>query len=135
MDTKEITQSTLFKLAVRLSTAALFLSTYACCSTNPSPQSTVVLSTCGDGGIGDSGDEEFAADDSAEALGLSTPCARACNRLAQLGCPESRKPVAGKTCIETCTSISAISSFSPACVTAAKDVTSVRKCPQVRCLR
>lgn len=107
----------------------------ACCSANPPPRETVVLSTCGDGGLDSVAEEEFSADQSPEALSLSTPCALACNRLAVLGCPESRKPPAGKSCIEICTSIQTISSYSPTCVSAAKDVASVRKCPAIRCLK
>lgn len=109
------------------------LTTTGCCS-NPPPRETVVLSTCGDAAI-DAADEEFSADQSSEALSLSSPCALACARLAVLGCPESRKPAAGRTCIEVCTSVQTISSYSPQCVSTAKDVASVRKCPAIRCLK
>lgn len=121
------------KISSLISVSAVFIAV-SCCGTTPPPRETVILSNCGDGGVGDA-DEEFALDQSSEALSLSSPCARACSRLAVLGCPESRKPPAGRTCIEVCKSVQTISSYSPACVAEAKDVEAVRKCPAVRCLK
>lgn len=102
----------------------------SCCDPNTPPK-TVVL-TCIDGG--DAGwAESFESDQSAEALGGATPCARACKNLSSLGCPESLKLPSGKTCVETCKDISAISSYNPACVERAKSVEAVRACPQISC--
>lgn len=101
----------------------------ACCEPPP-PRNVVVTCVEGD----DAGVvEPFEADQSPEAVGLSTPCARACKNLSTLGCPESAKLPAGKTCVETCKAIAPISSFDPECVAAAKSVAAVRKCPQVKC--
>lgn len=98
---------------------------------DPPPPRTVAI-VCIDGGDAGSA-EPFESDQSAEALGLSSPCARACKNFSILGCPESVKLPAGKTCVETCKDIAAISSFDPACVEKAKTVDAVRKCPQVTC--
>ena len=68
-----------------------------------------------------------------EALGLSTVCSRACKSFSLLKCPEAQKLPGGRTCIETCKEISAISSFDPQCVILAKTVIEVRKCPKVKC--
>lgn len=106
----------------------LILAATSCCE--PLPPRTIVIS-CQDGDAGAA--EPFEADQSPEALGLSSPCARACKNLSVLGCPESVKLPAGKTCVETCKDIVAISSFNPACVERAKAVDDVRKCPQVTC--
>jgi hypothetical protein len=114
-------------------TALVLLAIESCCPTTP-PSSTIVVTSCpGD----DSGvfDEAFEADQSPEALGLSSTCARACSNLSRLGCPESRKPAGGRTCVQTCKAIEGVSSYSPACVAASADVAAVRKCPAVRCLR
>lgn len=108
--------------------SATFFAATSCCE--PLPPKTIVIS-CPDGDAGAA--EPFEADQSSEALGLSSPCARACKNLSTLGCPESVKPPAGKTCVETCKDISAISSFNPACVERAKTVDEVRKCPQLSC--
>lgn len=98
------------------------------CYDNPPPR--VVTIVCQD----DSGVvEQFAEDQSAEATALSSPCARACKNLAELGCPESAKLPGGKTCVETCKAISPISSYDPECVIKAKTVAAVRKCPATRC--
>lgn len=98
------------------------------CPVDPPPRTVVVV--CND----DSGVvEQFSEDQSAEALGLSTPCAKACANLAKLGCPESAKLPGGKTCVETCKSIAPISSYDPECVAKATTVATVRKCPSVRC--
>lgn len=98
---------------------------------DPLPPRTVAV-VCIDGG--DAGAAEpFESDPSAEAVSLSSPCARACKNLSVLGCPESVKLPAGKTCVETCKSIAAISSFDPLCVEKAKTVDAVRSCPQVAC--
>ena len=108
----------------------LLASTAICCCEPPPPRNVAIV--CIDGG--DAGAAEpFEADPSAEAVGLSSPCARACKNLSVLGCPESVKLPAGKTCVETCKSIAAISSFDPACVEKAKSVDEVRKCPQLAC--
>lgn len=102
-----------------------------CCQSTP-PTTTVVVASCDpDAGLVD---EPFEADQSAEAMSLSSPCAKACASFSRLGCPESRKPAGGRTCVETCKAIEAASSFSPACVAAAASVEAVRKCPAVRCL-
>lgn len=77
--------------------------------------------------------EQFDQDQSTEATALASPCARACKNLAVLGCPESAKLPGGKTCVETCKSIAPISSYDPECVSKAKSVEAVRKCPAVRC--
>lgn len=105
-----------------------FLAATSCCE--PLPPRTIVIS-CQDGDAGAA--EPFEADRSPEALGLSSPCARACKNLSTLGCPESVKLPAGKTCVETCKDIVAMSSFNPACVEKAKTVDEVRKCPQLSC--
>lgn len=106
----------------------LLLAATSCCE--PLPPRTIVIS-CQDGDAGAA--EPFEADQSSEALGLSSPCARACKNLSILGCPESVRLPAGKTCVETCKDIAAMSSFNPACVERAKSVDEVRKCPQLSC--
>ena len=118
--------NTFVKLGIGL--PALVLS--GCCESNQPPK-TVVL-TCVDGG--DAGTaESFEADQSPEALARTSPCARACKNLSVLGCPESLKLPAGKTCVETCKDIAAISSFDAECVAKASSVSAVRKCPQLSC--
>ena len=102
----------------------------ACCEPLPPRDAAVVCIDSGDAGTY----ETFEQDKSAEALGGVTPCAKACKNLSTLGCPESRKYPAGRTCVETCKAISTISSFDPVCVSSAKDVAAVRGCPQIRCL-
>ena len=108
--------------------STLLVAATSCCE--PLPPRTIVIS-CQDGDAGAA--EPFEADQSSEALALSSPCARACKNLSLLGCPESVKLPAGKTCVETCKDIAAISSFNPACVERAKTIDDVRKCPQVTC--
>lgn len=98
------------------------------CPQEPPPRTVVVV--CND----DSGvAEDFSLDRSEEALGLSTPCAKACANLSKLGCPESARLPGGKTCVETCKAIAPVSSYDPDCVIKAKSVDAVRKCPSVRC--
>ena len=80
-------------------------------------------------------DEDFAADHSEEALAGVTPCARACRNLATLGCPESKKPAGGRTCVETCKAIAPISNYDPICVSTAKTVAEARKCPSLKCAK
>ena len=117
------------KLGIGLPVFLAVFAVPACCE--PPPPKTVVV-TCIEGG--DAGTpESFDADQSPEALSLKSPCARACANLAKLGCPESFKLPAGKTCVETCKDIAAMSSFNPACVERAKTVDEVRKCPQLSC--
>jgi hypothetical protein len=60
----------------------------------------------------------------------ATPCARACARLASLGCPEM-----GAACVQTCQHlvVTNLTPFSPDCVIAAETIETVRKCPAVRC--
>ncbi len=87
-----------------------------------------------DGGVYEAGPgEPFEADQSSEALGLSTDCARACKSFSLLKCPEAAKLPGGRTCIETCKEIAAISSFDAKCVSLATTVETVRKCPKVKC--
>lgn len=105
-----------------------------CCNT-PQPQ-TVVLACDRDGGDGGDAipaDEDFSLDRSEEALAGISPCARACRTLAGLGCPESRKPAGGRTCVETCKTISPISNYDPLCVADSKSVEEARKCPALKC--
>jgi len=107
------------------------------CCAEPPPR-TVVVAACPsseDAGVVVTPEEAFESDKSAEARGLLSPCARACSRLSVLGCPESRKPAGGRTCVETCRVIARVSSFDPKCVEAAINVETVRTCPQVRCLK
>lgn len=118
-------------MKIGVAAPACLLLTTACCESNAPAPKTVVI-TCIDGG--DAGSvEPFEADQSPEALGVTSPCARACRNMSMLGCPESAKLPGGKTCVETCKDISTISSFSPQCVESAKTVDAVRKCPQVSC--
>ncbi len=50
--------------------------------------------------------------------GGDDPCARACQRLATLGCAEAAPTDAGATCVEVCrnTEASGVVSLDPACV-------------------
>lgn len=103
-----------------------------CCNTCP-PAQTIVIACDRDGGSDALEDESFEDDKSAEALALSSPCARACKQLSALGCPEAKKPVGGRTCVETCKAIAPISSYDPECVIKAKTVASARLCPALKC--
>lgn len=106
----------------------------SCCS-DPPPRTVVVAACPSSDAAGVDPEEPFEADQSSEALGLATPCARACKAFSTLGCPESKKPLGGRTCVENCKAIQNISSFDPMCVVAATSIASVRKCSQVRCLK
>lgn len=114
-------------LAISLGVASVS----SCCATPP-PQ-TIVVAACPSNETGVDPDEPFESDTSSEALGLSSPCARACKAFSDLGCPESRKPLGGLTCVQNCKNIQTMSSFDPACVIASKSVSDVRKCPATRC--
>lgn len=107
-----------------------------CCNTCP-PAQTVVIA-CNDGGASAEAlvDQPFTSDHSEEALGLATPCAQACKKLSDFGCPESMTPAYGRTCIENCKAVTknpAFSSYDPACVAKSKSVVEIRKCPLVKC--
>lgn len=106
----------------------------SCCA-EPPPRTVVVAACPSSDAAGVDPEEPFEADQSSEALGLATPCARACKQFSTLGCPESRKPLGGRTCVENCKAIQNISSFDPMCVVAATSVAAVRKCPATRCLK
>lgn len=131
--------------AIRLMTVATFVSVLgmvgvgvASCCESKTAHDVIVVAACqdgGDDGLDVGGVEEFLADKSEEAVAGLTPCAKACKRLSDLSCPESQKLPGGRTCVETCKAVASISSFSPTCVSAAKDVAAVRKCPEVRCLQ
>ncbi len=108
-----------------------------CCESCP-PAQTVIIACDHDGGPiydGDAEivDEPFEHDQSAEALALSSPYARACKQMSVLKCPEAKKPAAGRTCIETLKAIAKISSFNPECVANAKTVEAARKCQYLKC--
>lgn len=80
--------------------------------------------------------EPFEADKSEEALGLKSPCARACYAMAHLPdgvCPESVKLPGGNTCIVNCTKYAKISSFNPECIARAKTRAEMQKCPNLKC--
>lgn len=112
------------------------LATAATASCQEPPPRTVIVASCPSSDAASVEPEEpFELDHSAEALGLSTACAKACKQFSVLGCPESRKPAGGRTCVETCNAIKTMSSFDPACVASAMSIAAVRKCPQVRCLK
>lgn len=118
-----------FKLAVIVATmlaAGAMLADVGCCSTPPSNVAIVCINEAGP-------EEDFAQDKSDEALGLKSPCALACSNLATLGCSESKKPPGGDTCVVVCKKYVEISSYNPACVSAAKSKDAVRKCPLVKC--
>lgn len=111
--------------------ALLLIAVVALAACKPEPPRDVVV-VCAEGG--DAGaPEPFEEDRSAEALGLSTPCAKACKNLSVLKCPEAWKLPGGRTCVETCKAISAISPFDPECVQKATSVAAVRKCPSLKC--
>lgn len=76
------------------------------------------------------------APDDADAAGSKSACARACVKLASLGCPEAQTPEGGLSCSLVCSNADANGHFDlkPACIAAAKDVAAVRKCGSVRCL-
>lgn len=114
---------------------AAALSAAASCGPQPMPQTVVIAACPSSDAAGIEPEEPFESDQSSEALGLATPCARACKQYSVLGCPEAKKPMGGRTCVETCKAIGPISSFDAMCVVAAKDATAARKCPQVRCLK
>ena len=114
-------------LIILTTIVAAFLFVEGCCP--PQPPSNVAI-VC----INEAGPEEsFEADQSPEALGLSTPCAKACKSLSTLACSESKKQPGGDTCVVTCKKYIEISSYDPACVTAAKTKEAVRKCPLIKC--
>lgn len=118
------------KLGIGIAVLSLTFALLPSCCEPPPPRTVVV--TCVEGG--DAGaPEPFEADQSSEAVGGTTVCARSCKNLSQLGCPEAWKLPAGRTCTETCKAITSISSYDPACVEKAKDVAAVRKCPQIAC--
>ena len=60
----------------------------------------------------------------------NTPCGLACAQLAALGCPE-----ATPNCEATCNHVvtSKLTPYSPTCVSAAKTVAAVQKCPAITC--
>jgi hypothetical protein len=61
-------------------------------------------------------------------------CKTACATLAQLGCPEAKTVLGGKTCYRVCADAEASGvSLNPTCIGAAKDITAVRACKTVRC--
>lgn len=95
----------------------------------PEPRTVVVVCE-GDSGLTP---EPFSKDTTYEASSGSTPCARACKNLSRLGCPEAWKLPGGRTCVEICKMIGPISSYDPACVEKAQDVSDVRKCPSITC--
>lgn len=125
------------KIALALSPLIAFgiVSIEACCNTCP-PAQNVVIACDRDAGVADGAlvDEPFEFDHSEEALGLSSPCARACKKLSDYGCPESKKPAYGRTCVETCKKIAPISSYDPECVARSKTVHEARICPQLKCV-
>jgi hypothetical protein len=64
-------------------------------------------------------------------------CVRACAKLKSLGCPEAAKPDGGKTCYKVCADAESTGKFSlnPKCVASQADVSGVRSCATVRCLK
>lgn len=99
-----------------------------CCKNDPGPAPVILC-------VQDAGQEEpFEADQSEEALALSSPCARACKRLSVLDCPESKRLPGGTSCIETCHKIDPISNYDPECVARAESTAEVRACPQIKCI-
>lgn len=68
----------------------------------------------------------------ASACGVScSTCACACACLAELGCPEGTNA----NCVSTCNHIvsTKITPYNPTCISAAKTVTAVQKCPAITC--
>lgn len=111
---------------------ALCVFTLTSGSTCETPPPREVVVTCAEGG--DAGaPESFESDTSSEAMGLSTPCALACKNLSTLGCPEAWKLPAGRTRVETCKVMAPVSPYDPVCVSKAKTVDAVRKCPAIVC--
>ena len=57
-------------------------------------------------------------------------CARACGRLAALGCPEAEPTDAGAPCVEVCrnTEASGVVTFAPECVANATSCDDVDRC-------
>lgn len=118
----------------RLLVLPLLAAALAACPPTQGPKTVTVV--CYDPDAGEAGlveDLPFEADQSAEAAGRATPCARACASLSLLHCPESRQKTGGFTCIEACSKLVKISTFDPECVARAKAVAAVRQCPQVVC--
>lgn len=113
-------------LIILTTIVAAFLFTDCC---PPQPPSNVAI-VC----INEAGPEEsFEADQSPEALGLSSPCAKACKNLSTLACSESKKQPGGDTCVVVCKKYGEIANYDTACVTAAKTKEAVRKCPLIKC--
>lgn len=103
----------------------------ACCACPPVAPTSVIVCPYDGGEVGP--EEAFETDRSEEALALLSPCARACKSFSLLQCPESKKLPGGRSCLDSCKAILAISSFNPECVALAKTVAAVRTCPQVKC--
>jgi hypothetical protein len=64
-------------------------------------------------------------------------CARACERLGELGCPEAETPDGGKACLVVCVDAEREGKYSlkPACVAVAHTSAELRACGTVRCRR
>ena len=81
--------------------------------------------------IPDAGDASVSVDAGQGSDGGVVSCAAACANLVLLGCEEGKNAACAATCEHV--HASSIIDFSPACVTAASDVASVRKCPGIIC--